>query len=92
MVNGALYPILASFRWFVVLDPITYEVRWRDGFEGVLKAWEEDAFTLLKSTHEMSNSLGRNPQSVGKSRPHWANLHNIIAKRDLQRQAADAVA
>ena len=23
MVNGALYPILASFRWFVVLDPIT---------------------------------------------------------------------
>lgn len=90
MVNGALYPILAAFRWFVTQDPLSGEIRWRDGFDAVLKAWEDDAVTLLKSTHEMSNQLGRNPQSVGKSRPHWANLHNIVAKRDLQRMAAVA--
>ncbi len=90
MVNGALYPILASFRWFVVSDKYNGEMSWRDGFDGVLAAWEDDAVTLLKSTHEMSNQLGRNPQSIGKSRPHWANLHNIVAKRDLQRQASAA--
>lgn len=87
MVNGALYPILAAFRWFVVRDKFTGEISWRDGFQGVLDAWQDDAVTLLKSTHEMSNQLGRNPQSIGKSRPHWANVHNIVAKRDLQRQA-----
>lgn len=90
MVNGALYPILAAFRWFVLQDSLSGQIRWRDGFDAVLKAWEDDAVTLLKSTHEMSNQLGRNPQSVGKSRPHWANLHNIVAKRDLQRMAAAA--
>lgn len=90
MVNGALYPILASFRWFVVSDQFNGEMSWRDGFDGVLAAWEDDGVTLLKSTHEMSNQLGRNPQSIGKSRPHWANLHNIVAKRDLQRLASAA--
>lgn len=90
MVNGALYPILAAFRWFVAQDKFTGEIRWRDGFEAVVEAWRDDAVTLLKSTHEMSNQLGRNPQSIGKSRPHWANLHNIVAKRDLQRQAEAA--
>lgn len=88
MVNGALYPIIAAYRWYVELDPITAEVSWRGGFEAIQAAWEDDAVSLLKSTHEMSNTLGRNPQSVGKSRPHWANLHNIVAKRDLQRAAA----
>lgn len=87
LVNGALYPILAAFRWFVVRDQFTGKMTWRDGFDAVVQAWEDDAVTLLKSTHEMSNQLGRNPQSIGKSRPHWANLHNIVAKRDLQRQA-----
>lgn len=87
MVNGALYPILAAFRWFVTRDKLSGKVSWRGGFQNVLEAWQDDAVTLLKSTHEMSNQLGRNPQSVGKSRPHWANLHNIVAKRDLQRQA-----
>ena len=88
MVNGALYPILAAFRWYVDLNPHTLEAEWRGGFNQVIEAWNADASALLKSTHEMSTSLGRNPQSVGKSRPHWANLHNILAKRDLQRKAA----
>ncbi len=90
MVNGALYPILAAFRWFVVRDSFTGEMSWRDGFERVIEAWQDDALTLLKSTYEMSNQLGRNPQSIGKSRPHWSNLHNVVAKRDLQRQAVAA--
>jgi len=87
MVNGALYPILAAFRWHVETDQLTGEIRWRDGFPAIISAWHDCALPLLKATHEMSNSLGRNPQSVGKSRPHWGNLHNLVAKRDLQRRA-----
>lgn len=87
MVNGALYPILGAFRWFVEMHPDTKKVSWRGGFKAVLKAWEGSGVSLLRATHEMSNSLGRNPQSVGKNRPHWGNLHNIVAKRDLQRRA-----
>lgn len=88
MVNGALYPILAAFRWHVEADPMTGEMRWRDGFPAVLQAWQDCALPLLKATHAVSDELGRNPQSVGKSRPHWGNLHNLVAKRDLQRRAA----
>ena len=89
MVNGALYPILAAFRWHVEMDPVTLKMQWRDGFDAILRAWDDCAVPLLKATHEMSNSLGHNPQSVGKSRPHWSNLHNLVAKRDLQRRAAE---
>lgn len=89
MYPGALYPILAAFRWFVVKDKLTGEMRWRTGFGDVLNAWHDAALPLLKATVEMSNSLGRNPQSVGKSRPHWGNLHNVVAKKDLERLNAD---
>lgn len=88
MYPGALYPILAAFRWFVVKDPHSGEMAWRDGFSSVLNAWHDDALALLKAKFEMSNSLGRNPQSVGKSRPHWSNLHNLVAKKDLERRNA----
>jgi hypothetical protein len=88
MVSGPLYAILAALRWYVVADPMTGKYQWRGSFDDVLKCWREDGYHLLRATKEMSDTLGRNPQSVGKSRPHWANLHNIVAKRDLERRAA----
>lgn len=87
MVNGALYPLLAAFRWYVALDPKNGRMRWRKDFDEVLRSWRSSAPSLLKATHEMSNELNFNPQSVGKSRPHWSNLHNLVAKRDLQSRA-----
>lgn len=86
--NGALYPILGAFRWYVEQDPVSFQLRWRNGFDEVVNAWTQDAASLLKSTHDMSNTVSRNVQLVGKNRPHWGNLHNIVAKRDLQRLAA----
>lgn len=87
MVSGPLYAVLAALRWYVEADPMTGEYGWRGSFDDVLRFWREDGYHLLRATKEMSDSLGRNPQSVGKSRPHWANLHNIVAKRDLERRA-----
>ena len=86
MVNGALYPILSAFRWFVETDPDSGLAYWRNGFEDVLDVWEDCALALIKATHEMSRSLGNKPNAIGKSGPHWSNLHNLVAKRDLQRE------
>jgi hypothetical protein len=89
LVYGALYPILAAFRWYVEKDEFSADYKWRGGFDNVLNAWNEDALSLLKSTYETSKPLGRNPQSLGKHRPHWSNLHNIVAKRDLERKVSN---
>jgi len=34
-------------------------------------------------TFQASNELGRNPNAIGKSRNHWANLHARVAKSEL---------
>jgi hypothetical protein len=87
LVNGALYPILGAFRWYVELPSGGKKAKWRGGFNRVLEAWRSDGAELLKATKQMSDELSRNPNAIGKSRPHWGNLHTIVAKRDLMRRA-----
>lgn len=82
LMNGALYPILAAFRWMVEHDP-KGKVRWRGGFKQVKTLWSASALELLKMTKQASDELGRNPNAVGKSRNHWANLFARVAMRDL---------
>jgi hypothetical protein len=88
LMGGALYPILGAFRWYVDSDPTTLDMKWRGGFKSALMAWQQDGSELLKATKQMSDDLGRNPNAIGKSRPHWANLHTIVAKKDLMRRTA----
>jgi hypothetical protein len=83
LMSGALYPILAAFRWMVEEDPKTGLYRWRGGFSMVEKLWKASAAELLKMTKQASDELGRNPNAVGKSRNHWANLFARVAMRDL---------
>src|SRR5262249_41896429 len=61
LMNGALYPILAAFRWMVEDDPRTGNVRWRGGFKRVLSLWEESGIELMRMTVTANNELGRNP-------------------------------
>ena len=83
LMNGALYPILAAFRWMVEDDPMTYSARWRGGFQHVIERWEASAAELLRMTQQANDELGRNPNAIGKSRNHWANLHARVAMREL---------
>lgn len=85
MVNGALYPILGAFRWFVRKHPDSGLAYWRDGFEDVLDAWENCSLALLKATNEKSREVGNQPNAIGKSAAHWRSLHQLVAMRDLQR-------
>ena len=82
LFSGALYPMLAAFRWYVKAKP-DGTFGWRSDFAEVLAAWQAIAPELVRATLHQSNELGRNPNAVGKSRNHWANLHTRVAKFDL---------
>lgn len=86
LYDGALYPLLGAFRWHVEQDPKTKKMRWRKGFKAVLKAWRKNGPELLRLTKSTSDQLGRNPNAVGKSRPHWAALHTKVSFNDLLAQ------
>jgi hypothetical protein len=85
--TGALYPILAAFRWMVEEGP-DGNYRWREGFENVLKRWRETAPDLVRKTYERSKELGGNSNAIGKSRTHWDTLHQTVAFRDLMAKAS----
>lgn len=85
--TGALYPILASFRWMVEEDA-DGNYCWRGGFGNVLKRWRETAPDLVRKTYERSKELGGNSNAIGKSRTHWDTLHQTVAFRDLMAKAS----
>jgi len=87
LMSGALYPMVAAFRWMVEEDPKNDKVRWRGSFKDVIRRWKGSAQELLKMTVQVSNDSGRNPNAIGKSRSHWANLHARVAMRDLMASA-----
>jgi hypothetical protein len=76
--GGALLPMLGAFRAAVECDPITGMVSWKGGFANVLRLWEETGKDMMEATQETSEELGRNPNAIGKSKKHWAFLHNLL--------------
>jgi hypothetical protein len=86
LTRGALFPMLGAFRWMVRIDPDTDNIGWRGGFTEVYLLWKHVGGELMQATKETSDELGRNPTAIGKSRNHWGNLHNLVAKRNLLSQ------
>ena len=39
VIGGALFPMLAAFRWLVQKNPTTGAVEWRGGFKAVRDLW-----------------------------------------------------
>lgn len=79
---GALYPLLGAFRWMVEETP-KGEYRWRGGFAAVEKRWRDTAQQLIRTTLDKARETGNNPNAIGKSRTHWAGLHQTVAFADL---------
>jgi hypothetical protein len=74
--NGALYPILASFRNYVTADKLG-NLQWSVPFSQVLKTWDDVGDELLLSTSEMMGIL-KDPNRLGKEAVHWKSLFNIV--------------
>ncbi len=87
MVNGALYPMLGAFRWFVSRSDKSDVMMWRNGFDDVLSVWQQCAPTLIKVTQDVSKSLAYKQNAIGKSMSHWNNLYNQVALFDLNRRS-----
>ena len=88
LFDGALYPILAAYRWYVVADKKSAKMKWRVPFDEIVEAFTDvDGIELLRATKQMSDQLGRNPNAVGKSRSHWGSLYTIVAKNELMKRA-----
>jgi len=84
LYDGALYPILGSFRFLVEESDGVYE--WKTGsFEGVKKIWREIGADLIHSTKVTSDSRDRNPNAIGKDENHWDNLYKTVALAYLQK-------
>ena len=79
--GGALLPMLGAFRAAVEFDPASNMVTWRGGFANVLRLWDETGKDMMEATQETSEELGRNPNAIGKSKKHWAFLHNLVSRR-----------
>ncbi len=85
LTKGACYPMLAAFRNMVEVDGSGY-ARWRGGFRSVLKLWTEAGPDLVKETVEATTNIGRTPDHLGKSRPHWDKLHGKLQNRLLRQE------
>lgn len=88
LMGGALFPMLAAFRWMVTINPKTQAAEWRDGFGAVRALWNKTGPELMRATQGTSDELGRKPYAIGRSRNHWASLHKTVANADLIRRAA----
>jgi hypothetical protein len=82
LARAALFPMMAAFRWMLD-DKSGQPLAWRGGFANVLKVWERAAAELMKATQNVNVEVGYKANAIGRSRNHWSNLHNIVAKHDM---------
>jgi hypothetical protein len=75
---GALYPILGAFRWLVGYDASKIHMGWRIPFDEVKATWSLVGREMLTYTQDNMLSLGRNQNALGKHRPQWGQMFNIV--------------
>ncbi|MGD0283538.1 MAG: AIPR family protein, partial [Dissulfurispiraceae bacterium] len=87
LYDGALYPILGSFRFLVEYKPDKEEYCWKVGtVDNVKKLFDQIGGDLIHLTKTTSDSRGKNPNAIGKDENHWALLYNTVALAFLQKQ------
>lgn len=86
LTKGAAFPILATFRNYVTLNPETGIAEWVGGFDHVKDVWREVAKDLVLETREATKSIGNAPDALGKNRNHWSNLYRTVENFFLREQ------
>lgn len=70
--DGWLYPLLASFRMLLAFPKGKGQVKWV--VDDPRDFYDAHGHEFVADVVEQSESLGRNPNATGKSRPLWNNL------------------
>lgn len=82
--KGVTFAILAAFRNFVESDAKQNRMAWIGGFKSVQKAWAEIGGDMMVAANDVSAAVNYNPNAVGKNRPLWRQLHQMVASRQLE--------
>jgi len=96
--KGALFPILASLRNYVVVDPHgKKDAKWLGSFDDVLMEWNDwgpDGMPsrLVSMVANSANKAGVGPDGIGKDRSLWGNLHSQVALHLARRKSRSAKA
>lgn len=86
--DGWLYPLLASFRMLLALPKGPRgQVKWLFNPE---EFFDEHGHELVGDVVEQSESLGRNANATGKSRPLWNNLRKAMELHRLKLERSDS--
>jgi hypothetical protein len=76
--DGWLYPVVSAHRGICSYKSV---VKFKADPK---KFFEQAGKNLVGMTLEASIGLGRNPNAVGKSRPHWTQLHERVINAYLK--------
>lgn len=90
LAKGVTYAMLAAFRNFVEYDERAGQMRWIGGFDAVVAAWNALGGQMMVAANETSQSVNYNPNAVGKNRPLWRQLHQMVEVYSL-RERLEAV-
>jgi hypothetical protein len=89
LAKGVTFAMLAAFRNFVRYDDQKERMEWIGGFASVLKAWKDVGPDMMVAANDVSQAVNYNPNAVGKNRPLWRQLHQMIASYRLEMEAAE---
>lgn len=87
LAKGVTFAMLAAFRNFVEYDDATGEMRWIGGFGQVLDAWKDLGGEMMVAANDVSQAVNYNPNAVGKNRPLWRQLHQMVTSHRLEVEA-----
>lgn len=84
--KGALYPLLAAFRWFIKENSQNglYEWKTKNGFDDILNMWNQYGERLMSSIQNTYDAVGKNPNSLGKSTITWTSVYSELLSAFLQ--------
>ena len=87
LAKGVTFAMLAAFRNFVQFDEKRNRMSWMGGFKAVRTAWETNGGDMMMAANDVSQAVNYNPNAVGKNRPLWRQLHQMISSYQLQIEA-----
>ncbi|MEK5387898.1 hypothetical protein N2V83_23840 [Bacillus sp. FSL M7-1431] len=86
--KGALFPVLAAFRWFVKEDPKSGLYVWKKkgGFDEILSVWRKHGPRLMSSVQSAYNAVGKDPNALGKNTVTWSSTYSELLSALLEEQ------
>ena len=81
--DGLMYPTVGAFRALVAFNNETNKFEWKDGINPV-DLWNSCKVELVTKVMSITNQIGDNPNSAGKSDSIWEIAYTTVLVKLLQ--------